>query len=393
MKKFLIIEKVYLFYFAMSTNSPPRKPPKEIHKELINEPFERFATEEALNSEEYQNALDYRSQCHALYNLLHENGFSNHKLASLLGVDHKSFEKQLKLPIDPNPNGRPVILNEEEKNILFSEINGYLANDIKPTLYDLIQVVIEKFKKTISPDTLSRYIIESGQFRIIKGEPMDLNRYEVDDEEMKQYFVDLKNTVDGVPASLVFNMDEAGQDDYIDTHSIQVVVKSTCQDKIIQIPLRRESKRATLIHCISADGTYAKPLLIVPRKTLDRVLLQRLTCNNCIVKYQCHGFANTMIIRQWLEKIFFPLIKQKWEIEHQRSQYNGNVILIIDGMSAHAKALQFYNLVQYHLQVIYLVPHSSHLSQPLDLVLFSIQKLFTTRRKLELDQMLQLKKQ
>lgn len=40
---------------------------------------------------------------------------------------------------------------------------------------------------------------------------MDLNRYEVDDEEMKQYFVDLKNTVDGVPASLVFNMDKAGQ--------------------------------------------------------------------------------------------------------------------------------------------------------------------------------------
>ena len=174
---------------------------------------------------------------------------------------------------------------------------------------------------------------------------------------------------------------------------MQVVVKSTCQDKIIQIPLRRESKRATLIHCISADGTYAKPLLIVPRKTLDSVLLQRLTCNNCIVKYQCHVFANTMIIRQWLEIIFFPLIKQKWEIEHQRSQYNGNVILIIDGMSAHAKALQFYNLAQYHLQVIYLVPHSSHLSQPLDLVLFSIQKLFITRRKLELDQMLQLKKQ
>lgn len=247
----------------------------------------------------------------------------------------------------------------------------------------MIQVVIEKFKKTISPDTLSRYIIESGQFRIIKGEPMDLNRYEVDDEEMKQYFVDLKNTVDGVPASLVFNMDEAGQDDYIDTHSMQVVVKSTCQDKITQIPLRRESKRATLIHCISADGTYAKPLLIVPRKTLDSVLLQRLTCNNCIVKYQCHGFANTMIIRQWLEIVFFPLIKQKWEIEHQRSQYNGNVILIIDGMSAHAKALQFYNLAQYHLQVIYLVPHSSHLSQSLDLVLFSIQKLFTTRRKLK----------
>ncbi|KAK8838259.1 hypothetical protein M9Y10_035679 [Tritrichomonas musculus] len=76
----------------MSTNSPPRKPPKEIHKELINEPFERFAIEEALNSEEYQNALDYRSQCHALYNLLHENGFSNHKLASLLGVDHKTLK-------------------------------------------------------------------------------------------------------------------------------------------------------------------------------------------------------------------------------------------------------------------------------------------------------------
>lgn len=186
----------------MSLNSPPRKPPMEIHLELINSSFEQYAIEKALKSEKYQSALDYRAQCHALYELLHDDGFTNHKLALLLGVDHKSFEKQLKLPIDPNPNGRPVVLNDEEKNTLFGEINSYLANDIKPTLYDLIQIVIEKFGKSISPDTLSRYITDCGQYRIIKGEPMDVNRYEVNDDEMKQYFVDLKNAVDGVPASL-----------------------------------------------------------------------------------------------------------------------------------------------------------------------------------------------
>ena len=32
-------------------------------------------------------------------------------------------------------------------------------------------------------------------------------------------YSNLAENIDGTPASLVFNMDEAGEDDYVDTHS------------------------------------------------------------------------------------------------------------------------------------------------------------------------------
>lgn len=101
-----------------------------------------------------------------------------------------------------------------------------------------------------------------------------------------------------------------------------------------------------------------------------------------MIKFQDKGYANTDLIRKWLEEIFLPTVQEKWIIENRRSGYTGNAVLILDGFSAHAKALSQIQLANYHLSLIFLVPHSSHLCQPLDLSIFCIQKLFTIRRKM-----------
>ena len=177
-------------------------------------------------------------------------------------------------------------------------------------------------------------------------------------------------------------MDEAGQDEFVDSHSMNVIVPFSCTDATIKVPVRRKCKRSTLVHCICAYGTAMKPLLIIPRKTLDSILLKRLTCNNVNINFQEKGYANTNLIKKWLEEIFLPTVLEKWNAENKRSGYTGPAVLILDGFSAHAKALSQIQLNQYHLRLIYLVPHSSHLCQPLDLVIFCVQKLFTTKIKL-----------
>lgn len=166
----------------------------------------------------------------------------------------------------------------------------------------------------------------------------------------------------------------------MDTHSYYVIVPSEYQEKSINIPVRRKCKRSTLIHCISCDGTYLLPLLIIPRKTVDSVIFKKLTPNNLLIKYQSKGFSNFQLIQFWLENIFFPEVKQRQIIEQKQSNYQGYTYLIIDGCSSHAKALQNYDLEKMKIKIIYLVPHASHLLQPLDLVIFSLQKMFTTRK-------------
>lgn len=146
------------------------------------------------------------------------------------------------------------------------------------------QFVLANIRKTISQDTLHNYIVDSELFRIINGVPIDEKRYLIDQKDIDNFFTSLKELIDGCPASLVFNIDEVGQDEFVDTNSMCVIIPSSCTDATTKIPVRRLYKLSTLVYCIGVDGTMIKPLLKIPRKTLDSVLLKRSICNNVMIK-------------------------------------------------------------------------------------------------------------
>ena len=286
--------------------------------------------------------------------------------------------KQLKLPLETKPIGRPKILTEEDAQFLHNILHEMLTQKKYPTLRDLRQLLIENCQKVVSTDTIKNFIDQSADYKLIKGEPMDEKRVNVDQGVIDSYFVNLKNAVDGVPVSLVFNIDEAGEDDYVDTHSFKVIVPASHEGNVISIPVRRETKRATLVNCICADGTRLKPLMIIPRKTVDSHILKRINANNVFIKFQEKGFANTQLIQFWFNEIFFPIVEQRLQEEQARSGYTGKAVLILDGFACHKKALEAFDLEEKRVEVIYLPPHSSHLTQPLDLVIFAAQKKLTT---------------
>lgn len=65
----------------------------------------------------------------------------------------------------------PFIFNSRRK-VLFQRIDDYHSKQINPTLYDM-QFILTKLKKSLSPDTLHKYLIDSVLYRLIKGEPID----------------------------------------------------------------------------------------------------------------------------------------------------------------------------------------------------------------------------
>lgn len=343
--------------------------------------FDESCIEALRNSDFYQDSYDYRSQCYATYTIL---GWSKNIVAKLFSVDHKALEKQLSLPLTSNNIGRPISLNSSEIIDLENEVRKQISDHNCPTLYDLEQYIISKFKKLVTPDTIRNYILKSGEFKIIDGEQQDEDITQVNPQDIENYCDNLEKTVNTCPASLVFNMDEAGQDEYIDTHSMRVIVLSTYNGFNIKIPVRRKNKCSTLVHCINLNGTYLKPLVIIPRKTVDNIILKRATYNNFLLKFQNKGFSTTELTKIWLTEIFFPEVERRWNEEHQRTVYNGNAVQIIDGCSTHGAAFRLFNLVEKHIDIIYLVPHSSHLTQPLDFALFAIQKLNSYKKKLTL---------
>ena len=73
-----------------------------------------------------------------------------------------------------------------------------------------------------------------------------------------------------------------------------------------------------------------------------------------------HYAQLTELIRNWFEHVFFPELRRKREEECERTGYDGNAVLILDGFSSHKLAFESFDLKEEHLTLVYLVPHSSH---------------------------------
>jgi hypothetical protein len=88
-----------------------------------------------------------------------------------------------------------------------------------------------------------------------------------------------------------------------------VIVPSTCQTDKVGIPIDRSTKRSSLLLCIAADGTFLKLMLILPRKTIQKELLEE-GINDGIrqLVYQENHFFPGELFKEWCAEVFFPEI-------------------------------------------------------------------------------------
>ena len=97
------------------------------------------------------------------------------------------------------------------------------------------------------------------------------------------------------------------------------------------------------------------------------------------VVFQEKGFMNEKLFNDYFFKRFIPHLQQK----RQRTQYNGAALLLMDNLLVHKKVIGCDNkdsyifLPEYNLHVLFIVPHSSDQTQPLDLGIFANQKRFS----------------
>jgi hypothetical protein len=111
-----------------------------------------------------------------------------------------------------------------------------------------------------------------------------------------------------------------------------VMVPSTYEADQIPIPVDRVARRTSLLVCISADGSYLRPLLILPRKTIESELIEQgISEAHAKMVYQEHGFISTALFEEWCLEVFFPEL----EARRQHLGYWGEAVLILDGLCCH----------------------------------------------------------
>jgi hypothetical protein len=96
------------------------------------------------------------------------------------------------------------------------------------------------------------------------------------------------------------------------------IVSATCRESEIAYEVDQATKRSLLVVCIGADRTYLKPTLILPKRTIERGVLE-------------HEFISTGLFEEWCEEVFKIEIQRPREV----TGHAGDAVSINDGPTCH----------------------------------------------------------
>jgi hypothetical protein len=160
----------------------------------------------------------------------------------------------------------------------------------------------------------------------------------------------------GVSRRFVFNVDETGCSEHIDSHEVIVVVPIDYPDPSVPVSVSRHTKRSTLTACIAADVYWMKSFVIVDRATVEaEVGLSGYDSSNVFLASQENAFLTTRLFEPWAREVFFPVVAQR----RAEFGYTGRARLLLDGLGSHHTDEFLQTCASQDIDVRFLVPHSS----------------------------------
>ena len=361
------------------------------------QPIKTFSDEErdnfyqmitdVIQSDEFSQCTNYREQVGVLCTALRENvdiPVPYERIGSIFNLPKSAAairEQYIKYKNGTRANGRPSLLDENEMQLLKELIMKKIDEEGFPTYEDVSDMIIEHFGKYLAIASIRGIIKKMPEFTSATAVPMEQGRYDCPFQDIETYYNILDKALDKVPIGWLFNLDETGQQDFVDAREKKVIVPSCRVHERNVYPVDRNGKRCTALHCIASDGKFLKPLMVLPRKTVDVEVFDELSPDDVMLEESPTGFINTEIFCHWFDQVFIPYVQKKREY----TEYDGPAVLIMDGFIAHHKCVEEQsrkNIIdELKIQVLFLPPHSSDQIQPLDLVTFNFQKLWKKKCK------------
>jgi hypothetical protein len=139
----------------------------------------------------------------------------------------------------------------------------------------------------------------------------------VDENAIDAYYECLATFLPGIPRPFIVSADKSDFAEDTDARPELVVVPADHPLEYIDIPTDHHIKRSTLAAAIIADATGLKPLMIVPRFTIELELyFWGYEVTKVIFKYQVHGFITFQLFEEWVNKMPMPSSAEQRELTH-----------------------------------------------------------------------------
>jgi hypothetical protein len=92
--------------------------------------------------------------------------------------------------------------------------------------------------------------------------------------------------------------------------------------------------------------------------------------SNVALVSQDKAFMISMPFEALTQQVFFPAVQERRDLYH----HDGIVVLLLDGLSSHQTEKFLDDCRERRIDVIFLIPHSSDQTQPLDLITLALLK-------------------
>jgi hypothetical protein len=120
------------------------------------------------------------------------------------------------------------------------------------------------------------------------------------------------------------------------------------------------------VECVCADGSVVPPLVIFKAKNLSTQWIPASIHGNWRFNCNSKGWTSNMHGLDWLKRCFDPETCDKAAGEYR--------LLICDGHNSHITAEWIAHCMENNILLMILPPHTSHLTQPLDVGVFGALK-------------------
>jgi hypothetical protein len=199
-------------------------------------------------------------------------------------------------------------------------------------MYELTESLPELFDIIITTDTMAKYLRRDKVFTTAIGVPMEQKRLQISHTDLLNWYQELNIVIRNILKYFIFNMDETGLNDWVDSHDYLVAILRQGKYEETSVPVERRCKRATLHACIDADGSSLKPLIVLSTGSImEEIIEAGYTEDKVVFIYQNHGFMTKKLFKYWAQRIFFPYVAEK----RLQMKYSGNAILLMDQFSGH----------------------------------------------------------
>jgi hypothetical protein len=198
--------------------------------------------------------------------------------------------------------------------------------------------------------------------------PQEQLRLEVPRCCLDEYITLLKKIIPIVPSELVFNFDETGPSDWEDQKIKPVLVPAAEEASTLHYPVNRNIRHHTLMCCVNAAGDAYCPMLIAPNAEATQIFDTGARDHiDLVLEIRRPAYATGELFARHIEEIFFPAVEANRQLPGCQDKL---CLFFCDNCSIHCTESIPRTFAEKSVAVITCLPHTSHIFQALDVLLF-----------------------